>query len=57
MGIPHRNVRRVVKRFFALAFATLMIWFVAMTWSVVRMPMVPELQPLVIHDVSLERWA
>src|SRR5258708_31831556 len=49
---PKRNVRRLVKRIIAIVLASLSLWFIVATWTVVRAPVVPQAAPLVINDVS-----
>jgi FAD/FMN-containing dehydrogenase len=49
---PSRNVRRLVKRFLALGLASLALWFIVKTWTVVRAPVGSQVSPLVINDVS-----
>src|SRR5258708_4179483 len=52
MGPPNGNVRRLVKRIIAIVLASLYLWFVVATWTVIRAPVVPLVSPLVINDVS-----
>ena len=47
-----RRKLRPIVRFAALVFVSFLIWFVALTWSVVRAPVVKQVPPLVVNDVS-----
>src|SRR6185436_12342613 len=49
---PTRNNRRLMKRVIALVLAGFAVWFVAMTWGVVRTPVAPSSSELLINDVS-----
>ena len=46
-----RNVRRLLQ-LAALTFVLLIIWFIAVVWSVVRAPVIPPAPPLIINDVT-----
>src|SRR4030095_5837574 len=47
-----RRGLRLLLRVTALALVSFLIWFVAMTWSVVRAPVIKKELPLVVNDVS-----
>ncbi len=43
---------RLLRRLAALLLFSFLIWFIASTWSVVRAPVVKQVPPLVVNDVS-----
>jgi len=47
-----RRWLRLVLRIAALALVSFLLWFIAMTLSVVRAPVLPRQPPLVVNDVS-----
>src|SRR5258705_1744688 len=47
-----RRRLRLLLRITALALVSFLIWFVAMTWSVVRAHLIKKGSPLVVNDVS-----
>src|SRR5438552_3750302 len=49
---PSPNLRRLVKRIIAIVLASLVLWFIVKTWTVVRAPVIPQVSPLVVNDVS-----
>ena len=49
---PSPNLRRLVKRIIAIVLASLVLWFIVKTWTVIRAPVIPQVSPLVVNDVS-----
>jgi len=50
---PRRRLRlRLLTRIVGIALTAFALWFIVKTWSVVRAPIVPQVAPLVINDVS-----
>ena len=47
-----RRGLRLLLRVTALALVSFLIWFMAMTWSVARAPVIKKESPLVVNDVS-----
>ncbi|HEV7474940.1 MAG TPA: FAD-dependent oxidoreductase, partial [Pyrinomonadaceae bacterium] len=49
--IASHRVRSLL-RLAVLAFASFLLWFIPMIWSVVRAPVMPPQSPLVVNDIS-----
>ena len=51
-GLPGRNRHRRALRIVLLLFACLVLGFAVKTWSVIRAPVIPQVSPLVVNDVT-----